>query len=304
MTYNEANKLSIKLYLESHNIVPAKSLGYYGIYHSPFREDHDASMKVDYNKNLWIDFGTNEGGTLIDLVMRMENCSNGEAIKRLEQRLKGTTIFSLHGSNNQKEQAKHTVQVMDINMLNHPALLNYLNKRRINIEIAKQYCSEVHYIANEKPYFAVGFRNDVGGWALRNEYFKGSILFMGATTYLNAKDRSDPNKEICLLFEGFMDFLSYQTLKRSIKVEQDAVILNSVANLSKVSNVLSGYRSISAFLDNDEGGRKTIQELQLFCKEVKDQSIHYANYKDLNDYLCGCSQRKTIVKKISKGRGL
>ena len=45
------------------------------MYHSPFREDKDASMKVDYNQNLWIDYGTGEGGTIIDLVMRIDNVS-------------------------------------------------------------------------------------------------------------------------------------------------------------------------------------------------------------------------------------
>lgn len=34
-----------------------------------------------------VDYGTIDGGTLIDLVMRMERCSNGEAMQKLEQHL-------------------------------------------------------------------------------------------------------------------------------------------------------------------------------------------------------------------------
>ena len=45
------------------------------------------SMKVDYDKNLWIDYGAGEGGTLIDLVMHMERCDAGEAIDRKSTRL-------------------------------------------------------------------------------------------------------------------------------------------------------------------------------------------------------------------------
>ncbi|MFR0764496.1 MAG: CHC2 zinc finger domain-containing protein [Alistipes communis] len=71
------NKFPIREYLAAQGIRPAKDRSYYGLYHSPLREDRTPSMKVDYDKNLWIDYGAGEGGTLIDLVMRMERCSAG-----------------------------------------------------------------------------------------------------------------------------------------------------------------------------------------------------------------------------------
>jgi hypothetical protein len=55
------NQFPIRDYLAGSGIDPAKENGHYGMYYSPFREDHNASMKVDYNKNLWIDYGTGEG---------------------------------------------------------------------------------------------------------------------------------------------------------------------------------------------------------------------------------------------------
>ena len=67
MKSTDINRYPIREYLAGLNIYPAKDKGYYGMYHSPFREDSNASMKVDYDKNLWIDYGSNEGGTLIDL---------------------------------------------------------------------------------------------------------------------------------------------------------------------------------------------------------------------------------------------
>lgn len=77
------NKFPIREYLASRGIRPAKDRSYCGLYHSPLREDHMPSMKVDYDKNLWIDYGAGEGGTLIDLVMHMERCDAGEAMRRL-----------------------------------------------------------------------------------------------------------------------------------------------------------------------------------------------------------------------------
>ena len=47
------NKFPIREYLAARGIRPAKDRGYYGLYHSPFREDSTPSMKVDYDKNLY-----------------------------------------------------------------------------------------------------------------------------------------------------------------------------------------------------------------------------------------------------------
>lgn len=93
MDYKIMNQYPIKDYFWQEWVSTQPKTRYYGMYHSPFREDKDASMKVDYNKNLWIDFGSNEGGTLIDLVMRMENCTNGEAMRLLEQKAVENTLF-------------------------------------------------------------------------------------------------------------------------------------------------------------------------------------------------------------------
>ncbi|KAA6340917.1 DNA primase [termite gut metagenome] len=83
---NILNTILIKNYLAEMNIHLIKTYGYYGMYHSPLREEHDASFKVDYTKNLWKDFGNNEGGVLIDLVMHMEHCSFHEAVGKLEKK--------------------------------------------------------------------------------------------------------------------------------------------------------------------------------------------------------------------------
>lgn len=294
------NKFPIREYLAGMNIYPAKDKGYYGMYHSALREDKDASLKVDYNKNLWVDFGSNEGGTLIDLVMRIENCSNGEAMRLLEKKLSGAYSFSFQGntiSNGEKER-ESAIRITNVAELTAPALLDFLNKRGINVEIAKQYCKEVYYSVNDKPYYAIGFQNNSEGWVLRSNFFKGCTS-MDVRTFSDAKN----DKETCLLFEGFTDFLSYLVLKGDKVPKQDAIVLNSVVNLPKVKNELSACRTIYAFLDNDEGGRKAVQELQTLCNDVRDMSVHYAKHKDLNDYLCSRSIPKPIIKK-KPGRGL
>jgi hypothetical protein len=287
MEAKKINQFSIREYLAGSGIYPAKENSYYGMYHSPFREDHSASMKVDYNKNLWMDYGTTEGGTLIDIVMRMENCSNGKAMQLLEQQLTGTASFSFHGEKNfVPVRHEQSIAIYKISTLTNQSLLSYLSGRCINIDIAKLHCHEVHYSVNGKPYFAVGFRNDAGSYELRNKYFKGCT----------SKDITSVKigSNTCQLFEGFMDYLSFLTIKNWQQSKADVIVLNSLSNLVKVKAILTTYESIATFLDNDEAGKRAVQELKSCYRSVTDQSEYYAKHKDLNDYL---SNKKLLLEK-------
>lgn len=311
MTLDNIKKISIREYLGRMGANPTKENSWYGMYHSPFREDKDASMKVDYNQNLWIDYGSGEGGSIIDLVARLENISIAEAIAKLDDNSfsfqRNISIASIAPAS--RESA---IKIQHIVPLTHPALLDYLKERNINADITKRYCSEVHYSIAGKNYFAIGFRNDAEGWELRNRNFKGSISPKNITTYNNANDT-------VMVFEGFMDFLSYLSLKDNPSPTIDTAILNSTANLSKAIPFLKSYRTVHGFLDNDDAGRKSLANLRelLTSSEVVDHSGFYRNYKDLNEYwqekskpknrLVGNHAAVQIKRQIpvkKKGRGL
>ncbi len=284
------NKFPIRDYLAARGIHPARDRGYYGLYHSPLREDRTPSMKVDYDKNLWIDYGAGEGGTLIDLVMRMERCSAGEAMRRLEQHIGGMSVFSFIGKN-PAPQRLPSIIVERVQPLENPALLDYLTERDIDLAAARAHCSEVHYRVAGKSYFAVGFRNDAGGWELRNRYFKG------CTSKAPTTRRGD--YPTCLVFEGFMDYLSFLTLKCTPNPPHNVVVLNSVTNLAKAVPFIASHERVCAYFDNDEAGRKATAELKATCRNLSDQSVHYRPYNDLNDYL----RSRLPVKEHLRPRG-
>ncbi|MDD4590781.1 MAG: toprim domain-containing protein [Parabacteroides sp.] len=307
-----SNYISIRQYLESKGINPVKDRGYYGMYNSPFRKDTNPSFKVDYEKDLWHDFGTGKGGSIIDLVMNLENCSLAEAFQRLDD-----NSFSFQRNNNIAPPIpivrEPAIKIRDILPLTHLALLRFLNEQRcISTDIAKRYCSEVHYSVADKPYFAIGFQNNAGGWELRNRDFQGTASPKNIKTINNGSD-------IVMVFEGFMDFLSYLMLKQNPSPTIDTVVLNSTANLSKAIPFLQSYRTTHAFLDNDEAGRKSLVSLHelLTSSEVIDHSGFYRNHKDLNEYLQNkCKPRnqametkaavqiKRQIPMKKKGRGL
>ena len=173
--------------------------------------------------------------------------------------------------------------------LSSPALLSYLRQRGINTELAKRECREVRYLTGGKPYFAVGFPNRSGGYEIRNKFFKGCIAPKDITHI-----RQEQPKETCYLFEGFMDYLSFLTLRlercpdRPELDGQDYIVLNSTSNLSKAIHPLGDYEHIHCFLDNDKAGMEAVRELQKeYRLRIRDISYIYGGYNDLNDFLCG-----------------
>jgi hypothetical protein len=262
------------------NIRPAKDYGFYGMYSCPYRNDRNASFKVDYHKNVWHDFGTGEGGTLIDLVMKIENCSFCEAVSCLEKQYAGIQKsdiadkdFSFHGD-------IPAVTIQEIIPITHTKLVAWVQERKIDLSLARIYCREIHYRNKGRDYFSIGFRNDNDGFELSSPpNFKGCISPKDITTIRFSRP-------ICLVFEGFWDFLSYLTIQKIEISKHDVAVLNSVANLQKAINFLKTHKEVYTYLDNDDGGSKATELIKSNCVSVIDRSERYAGFKDLNDYLC------------------
>ena len=166
--------------------------------------------------------------------------------------------------------------------LKNTGLLDYLGTRGIPSDIASRECVEVHYRMRGKWYIAVGFKNRKGGLEIRNPYFKGAGSPKDITHVShNAVDRRQSS---VLVFEGFMDYLSYLALKKGQAVP-DCVVLISVAILPKAVDFLRSDGQVCCFLDNDEAGRKAVEDIGRQCEKVIDKAVHYLPHKDLNEFL-------------------
>ena len=304
---NDLKNISIRQFLARRGILPKYERNGYGMYLSPLREERTPSFKVDYVRNLWYDFGLGEGGTLLTLVMRLERCDSREAVRRLqngEKRDAGSASLSPSVGERPavggpspvvRLAAVPALRILSDDPLRHPALIGYLVSRGIVPSVAAAFCREVRYEVNGRAFFAVGFRNDAGGWELRSARFKGGSSPKHITTIDNRSDT-------VIAFEGFMDFLAYLSLKHPERLRIDAAVLNSVVNLPKAIPFLSRHPVIHAFFDNDEAGRKTTSDLIRLCprSEVIDQSSFYSGHKDVNDYLIArIKDRPKTTKTIS-----
>ncbi|KAA6307361.1 DNA primase [termite gut metagenome] len=176
MALQDIKQISIREHLEGLGIMPQRENGQRGMYCSPLRKENHSSFKVDYHLNVWHDFGTNEGGSIIDLVMKMENISFHEAASKLEKRYasagagRETDTFSFHRNNINdsilNSGNESSLFVLKILPITHPVLIDFVRERKIDLELANRYCREIHYRINESNYFSIGFRNDRGGYEL------------------------------------------------------------------------------------------------------------------------------------------
>ena len=272
-------------YLERKGIKPVRKTLTYAMYRSPLREETHPSFKVDTEKNLWIDYAEGRGGSIIDLCMRMEGCTLSEAIHRLGQNASdnGTSSFlnDFVPNNPQPVMAVNGARrLIEISDTLPPHLQDYLTKERcINLKKAMPFLKCISYEVRSRHYQAIGFANLSGGYELRDDKtFKGTIAPKDITPIFT--DRAEP---VCI-FEGFMDFLSFLSMKEEIT--NHCLVMNSVSNVARTIRYLNDRHltHIRAFLDNDEAGRRAVQYFIKTGFHVEDMNIHYKDFKDLNDF--------------------
>ena len=272
-------------YLERKGIRPVRRTPSYTMYRSPLREETHPSFKVDTQKNLWIDYAEGKGGSIIDLCMRLEGCTLSEAIRHLGQNApdKGTYCFRNNFTQNNFQPtiaANRVRRLIEISDTLPPYLQEYLRKERcIDLEKAAPFLKSINYEVRGQRYQAIGFANLSGGYELRdNHSFKGTIAPKDITPIFT--DRAEP---VCI-FEGFMDFLSFLSMKEEII--NRCLVMNSVSNVARTAHYLNDHNltHIRAFLDNDDAGRRTVQEFVRAGFKVEDMSVYYRNFKDLNEF--------------------
>ena len=272
-------------YLERKGIKPVRRTPSYALYRSPLREETHPSFKVDTQKNLWIDYAEGRGGSIIDLCMRLEGCTLSEAICRLEQNVSDNITYSSRKdfvpNNSQPVMAVNGARrLIEISDTLPPHLQEYLTKERcIDMEKAIPFLKCISYEVRSRLYQAIGYANLSGGYELRDDKtFKGTIAPKDITPIFT--DRAEP---VCI-FEGFMDFLSFLSMKEEIT--NHCLVMNSVSNVARTIRYLNDRHltHIRAFLDNDEAGRRAVQDFIKAGFHVEDMNIHYKDFKDLNDF--------------------
>lgn len=310
MNIAQATCIPIGDYLERQGIRPEKTrLGGRELwYHSPIREgDKTPSFKVDTLKNVWFDHGLAHGGNIIDLVRELCSCDVRDALRHLEQTrlyspaLATPTTSSARGASRrseaspkksgpegEKEKSSSAFELVSKGPLQHPALLQYLTKRGIDHDIAREYLSQIDFKPPESAgnYFALGYPAG-DGFEARNALFKG---FVGTGKAVTFHDK--PGATRLQVFEGFMDFLSYLSKDKPSQPVGAVLVLNSTNLWPRALPFLNNprFEEVRLYLDNDSAGdaatRKLFENVEDSTK-LADMRSYYAGFEDLNAWLLG-----------------
>lgn len=298
LNYNYAKQIDLVDYLEKLGHHPTKIRNSDYWYLSPLRDEKEPSFKVNRKMNIWYDHGLGKGGNLIEFGKLYHNCTVKEFLMKLEDNEGMIVPFQQRSAGEKKDikDAAGKIMITDCRVISDPSLRKYLHDRSIPLAIANRFCSEIDFKLYGRKHTAIGFKNDSGGYELRNAYFKGSSSPKDITQIKSL------STEKISVFEGFFDFLSFQTqqlanknqLRNMPKVQCSFLILNSISFFGRSRELMENHQHIHLYLDRDDIGLKNTTLALSWSEKYFDESIRYKEFKDLNASLIetGDNERK------------
>ena len=267
-------------YIGADKVVRQGAYGY--LCHCPWREDKNPSLSITRDGKGWIDQSTGEHGNIISLVMKCLNTNSLSQVCAEFDRIQSNLSSFPMPKNSGEGKEKGSFAMFDVVPLQAKGLYAYLHQRGIDTTIAKSICKEAHYsfqAENGKYLYALAFPNDKGGYELRSPYIKGSKSPKAFSFHHEIENTS------IVVFEGFMDALSFFTLCKGIK--HNFLILNSVVNIDAAIAKLQEWPDVVVYLllDNDPAGEEATQKMLSALPNAKDIRHKIAPHKDVNDYL-------------------
>ena len=256
---------------------------------NPFATENHASFKLDKRNNIWYLHSEGIGGNNTDFMQKYLNASVKEVLEWAEKQKFFT--FQLQNIIQKQNSLNQNYQITKIKELQNENLKKYLQQRGLSPTVYS-LVKEVHFAIGEKKLYAIGFENLSGGWELRNQFYKGSLLKKDISV-VNLNNNLEKNKNV-VVFEGFIDALSFVEMKPFYK--GDLLVMNSISLLNKTKEYLKNYSEFHLFLDNDKAGEHCKNSILESFPEAKDHTEIYALHKDLNDYLKSKKENKNSIE--------
>lgn len=255
-------------------------------FYSPFRSETQPSFTVSRRTNRYKDWGKDttdvtSHGDIINLVMSLENVDFKTAIHHILGDYKREEAPRFEPLEEKIELPG--IIIMDERGITNKALVSYIEHRGIDIDLCRQYCSEVDVrfpYSKKDPdelYTVIGFMNDAGGYELRNSWMKRS------TRPKTIRTVHGEIKDEWMVFEGFFDFLSALMYFGVDKFDRTAIVLNTTAFLGSLYSFLSENKMNWMYLDNDTTGKNKIGEMEVYGIPYRDCAYLYDGYKDFNE---------------------
>lgn len=252
---DEIKQIPIQEYASRIGYTPKKVGSYYTL------AEHD-SVRIDTEKNAFIQNSSGKKGSIIDFVMHFENVDTATAIKKLSSYIGTDFVFS---NFRQEQTAEKEVQELILpekndHMKNVYAYL--INTRKIDFDIVKKWAND-GLLFQDKHNNCVFVTNDKDG----KPVFASQ---RGTNTFKTFKaDVKGSNYDVChfinnnaknlVVCEGVIDLMSIQTIFKDNGKNIDNynyLSLNGVAKTNAITNALicSPTEKVILATDNDKAG--------------------------------------------------
>lgn len=265
--------MTIETLLASAGYTPIRPTATGAMYRAEYRGDCNASLSVNYGKNLWYDFGAATGGDVADLYRLLYGCSIGDALRAVrdgERNIAPTSPKVLQTARECpiKVTAHREIRPTD-------ATAKYLiNQRGLTYWDGLFH---VNYTNAGKPFFGIGWLAIDGGWHIRS---LGKAKFCTSQQISSIRHGSSS----LLIFEGMLDYLSLNQIYPAYR-SYDAVILNSITNASKSIEVAKKYKEVHILCDRDKSGDTATATIINAMHQAKDSRQWFAPFGDINEFL-------------------
>ena len=302
-----------------------------GLFFSPFREkERTPSFHIDDVRHKWFDHGDgfSGGGDVIAFVRRLKGLDfvgacdylcryNPSVVPDIHvdvMKVPRTKDRILGGGTTRNANVEVTVDGVAPRFADG-ALVAYAASRGISGRVLDAVCSEVSYsvivtdtdTGEQRRYRhrAIGFANAGGGWTLRYNPVakrdKGKRSTGGGYSAIScrgmnmAEGHVAPSSASVVVFEGFMDYMSWLELYRrgGRPDDTDVVVLNSVSNLRQALPFILQHANVIGILDADKAGDAATALLEAECRTAAPRVRFFdkrrlilKGYKDVNDRLC------------------
>ena len=278
---------------------PASGRKYY-IYTASYRGERNHSLSVFYSKDKWLykDHATGEYGTSLDLLVRFgffelwRVAAEYIASEFLHMNITAPMPRCYYASAipAPAQEQDTAIKISSSTPIIGSSAESYLcHVRCIPVEIAARYMRFVSYKypGNSQKYYGMAWPTVRGGWSIRwpKDLGKGkgkAFVGPGGPSFFPVVQGQQT--QTCLVFEGIMDFLSFIVLAGG-EQRTDAVILNSVDNINEAKKIMTNYKTINCFLDNDNAGKNATKEIITAFANAVDHAPEYAPHNDLNEFL-------------------
>lgn len=259
---------------------------YGGNYKAPWRNETKGSLKIYPENNTWCDFGGGKcGGDGIDFYRRIVGCDFQTAVRELCSL--GNKPFVEDFKEIRESQNKGGFIIRSVGDITDSTLRQYARMRCIDESILDKYCVQLSYSPQSNPQYtfkAIGFINDSGQYEMSGYNARSGEKFKAISGAPKDITSFFCGNASLLIFEGFFNMLSLFSMPEWMPHSEryDILVLNSVSNVDKAIEALSGvkYNKVGFFVDADSAGLEAMRKLSQAIQADEKRNLFKELYSD------------------------